>query len=182
MESDPWTKDDALLLDSRQRIYNLIDQNPGLHFREIQRRTNLAVGSLQYHLDYLVKKHLIKIEKRGKFTRYYAVMGLQLGEAQTTMSLLRQESLRKIVIFLLTKKRVNNTRISKALALSPSTVSWHLDKLVDSGVVEKKRRGRKIFYKLTNPDEAANLLRIYRKSFVDELVDSFVGIWEELGQ
>lgn len=173
-------RDDALFLDTRQRIFNLIEQNPGLHFREIQRRTNLAVGSLQYHLDYLVKKNLIKIEKRGKFTRYYTVGGVQLGESQATMSLLRQESLRKIAIFLLTKKRANNTKISEALGLSPSTISWHLEKLTTAGIIEKKRKGRKIFYKLVNPEETANLLRIYRKSFVDELVDNFVEIWEQI--
>jgi len=173
-------RDEALFLDTRQRIFNLIEQNPGLHFREIQRRTNLAVGSLQYHLDYLVKKNLIKIEKRGKFTRYYTSGGPQLGESQATMSLLRQESLRKIVIFLLTNRRVNNTKIADALGLSPSTVSWHLEKLTTAGIIEKKRKGRKIFYKLVNPDEAANLLRIYKRSFFDELVNNFVDIWEQI--
>ncbi|MDD5148165.1 MAG: metalloregulator ArsR/SmtB family transcription factor, partial [Candidatus ainarchaeum sp.] len=146
-------KPEALFLDTRQRIYNLIEQNPGLHFREIQRRTGLAVGSLQYHLDYLAKKHIVRIEKRGKFTRYYSVQGHQLGESQQTMSLLRQESLRKIMIFLLTKRRANNTRIAEALGLSPSTISWHLEKLVSAGLLEKKRKGRKIYYKVVNPDQ-----------------------------
>lgn len=175
-------KEEALFLDARQKIFNVIEQNPGLHFREIQRRTNFAVGSLQYHLDYLVKKHLIRIEKRGKFTRYYSVRGPQLGEAELTMSLLRQESLRKIIIFLLTKRRANNTRIAEALALSPSTVSWHLDKLVNAGIIEKKRKGRKIFYKLINPEQAAMLLQAFRKSFLDELVDNFVEVWEQMGK
>ena len=179
MEQNP-EKQEALFLDTRQRIYNLIEQNPGLHFREVQRRTGLAVGSLQYHLDYLNKKHLIRIEKRGKFTRYYSVQGHQLGDAQLTMSLLRQESLRKIMIFLLTKRRANNTRIAEALGLSPSTISWHLDKLVEAGLLEKKRKGRKIFYKIINPDQAANLLREYKKSFFDELVDNFVEVWDSV--
>jgi predicted transcriptional regulator len=175
-------KQEALFLDTRQRIYNLIEQNPGLHFREVQRRTGLAVGSLQYHLGYLAKKQIIRIEKNGKFTRYYSVAGPQLGESQSTMSLLRQESLRKIMIFLLTKKRANNTRIAEALGLSPSTISWHLDKLVKAGLIEKKRKGRKIFYKVINSEQVASILREYKKSFFDELVDNFVDVWDNVGK
>ena len=180
MNSD--SKEETLFLDSRQKIYNVIELNPGLHFREIQRRTGMAVGRLQYHLDYLVKKNLVKIEKHGKFTRYYSVSGPQLGAAQPLMSLLRQESLRKIIIFLLTKRRANNTKIAEALALSPSTVSWHLEKLTSAGIIEKKRKGRKIFYKIIDPEQAANLLRNYKKSFFDELVDNFVDIWDSMGK
>ena len=47
--------DEAVILTPRDKIYSIIVQNPGLHFREIQRRTNIATGALQYHLEYLKK-------------------------------------------------------------------------------------------------------------------------------
>ena len=172
--------DKALSLDVRSKIYRLIDRNPGLHFREIQRRTNFAVGSLQYHLEYLQKKHLVKIEKDGKFVRYYSVRGPQLGEATKTMALLRQKSVRKIVIFLLTEKRANHFTISNAVELSPSTVSWHLNKLLESGVVIREKQGRESIFHVANPETSAQLLIRHKKSFLDEFVDNFVEIWEEL--
>ena len=49
--------EEALKLDIRKKIYNTVKKNPGLHFREIQRRVEIATGALQYHLDYLQKKH-----------------------------------------------------------------------------------------------------------------------------
>ena len=172
--------EDALALGTRDRIYRAITKNPGLHFRELQRRTELATGSLQYHLDYLTKRNLVKSVKQGKFVRYYSAGGAQLGEDETLMNLLRQESLRKIVLFLLTKKSATNLSISSAVELSPSTVSWHLSKLVSNGIVGTRKRRRKKYFYLADPGKTVALLRIYRKSFLDDLVDHFVEIWESM--
>jgi len=172
--------DEALALDVRKKIYRTINRNPGLHFRELQRRTKIATGSLQYHLEFLQKRHLIRSDKQGKFVRYYSIRGKQLGEQQQVMNLLRQESLRKIILLLLTKKRANNEKIAAAVDLSPSTVSWHMLKLVEAGVVEKRRVGRKTFFYIVNPDETAELLSSYKRSFLDEMVNGFVAMWEEM--
>lgn len=178
----------ALQLDVRKRIYTEIERSPGLHFREIQRRTTLAVGSLQYHLDYLQKHHIIRTQKEGKFVRYYSVRGAQVGDTSTinmgqnTMASLRHESTRKIVLFLLTENRANNERIAQEIGLSPSTTSWHLDKLVESGVLKKERAGRKSFFTLTNPNEARKLLINFKQSFFDQAVDNFVELTESLAE
>ncbi|MCR4335493.1 MAG: winged helix-turn-helix transcriptional regulator [archaeon] len=168
----------ALKLDVRKKIYNTIKKNPGLHFREIQRRVGIATGALQYHLDYLVKKHLVKTERETKFLRYYSVR--QEFEETSLMALLRQDSMRKIIVFLMQRRFANNQTISKQVNLSPSTTSWHLEKLVESSVVAKDRRGRKTYFKLTDKEKLAELLVGYRKSFLDEAVNNFVELWEEV--
>ncbi len=171
---------EALALGARNKIYRAINKSPGLHFRELQRRTKIATGSLQYHIDFLLKRHLIKSEKNGKFVRYYSTRGPQLGENQATIGLLRQPSLRKIILFLLTKKRANNEKIAAAVGLSPSTISWHMVKLVQGNLVEKRRVGRKTFFYIKDADNISALLSSYKKSFLDEMVDSFVDIWDEM--
>ena len=171
---------EALALGARNKIYRAISKSPGLHFRELQRRTKIATGSLQYHIDFLLKRHLINAEKNGKFVRYYSTRGPQLGEDKVTMGLLRQQSLRKIILFLLTKKRANNEKIAAAVGLSPSTVSWHMVKLVQGNLVEKRRVGRKTFFYIKDADNISALLSSYKKSFLDEMVDSFVDIWDEM--
>jgi len=172
--------DEALALGARNRIYKTISKSPGLHFRELQRRTKIATGSLQYHVDFLLKRRLVRAEKKGKFVRYYSTRGEQLGEDEAKMGLLRQPSLRKITLFLLTKKRANNEKIAAAVGLSPSTVSWHMLKLVQGNIVEKRRVGRKTFFYIVDSGNIVNLLRSYKKSFLDEMVDNFVEIWEEM--
>ncbi len=171
---------EALALGARNKIYRVISKSPGLHFRELQRRTKIATGSLQYHLDFLMKRRLIKAEKRGKFVRYYSTRGEQLGEDEGTIGLLRQPSLRKIILFLLSKKRANNEKIAVAVGLSPSTVSWHMLKLVQGGLVVKRRVGRKTFFYIQGADRIAGLLSTYKRSFLDEMVDSFCEIWDEM--
>lgn len=171
---------EALALGARNKIYKTINKSPGLHFRELQRRTKIATGSLQYHVDFLMKRHLIKAEKSGKFVRYYSTRSQQGEEDEQTIGLLRQPSLRKIILFLLTKKRANNEKIATVVGLSPSTVSWHMLKLVQGGLVERRRVGRKTFFYIVDADRIAGILKSYKRSFLDEMVNRFVEIWDEM--
>ncbi len=170
--------EEALKLGIRKKIYGTIKRNPGLHFRELQRRVGIATGALQYHTDYLAKRHLVKTERETKFIRYYLVR--QDFTETALMAFLRQESMRKIILFLLQRRFANNSAISGAVGLSNSTASWHLEKLVESGLVEKAKRGRKTYFKIIDKDRIANLLVDYRRSFLDEMVNNFVEVWTEM--
>ena len=171
--------EEALALSTRDKIYASINKNPGLHFRELQRRTDIATGSLQYHLDYLMKKHLVRQVKEGKFTRFYSIRGQQIENPQL-MNLLRQESVRRIVVFLMNRRFANNLTIAKEVGLSASTTSFHLQKLLSGEVIQTFQRGRKTYYKLSNKDAVAELLVGFKKSFLDDVVNNFVEIWEEV--
>jgi len=94
-------KDDILKLETRREIYNLILNNPGLHLREIKRRTNVPLGSIQYHLSYLERYELIVSKTFGRFTRYYAkqIVG---NKDKEILNLIRQETPRRIILMLLT--------------------------------------------------------------------------------
>lgn len=169
---------DALALEARQKIYNVLKDSPGLHFREIQRRTGFATGLLQYHLDYLIKKHLIRQIKEKKFTRFYLIREEQVDEKE--MAALRQEGQRKIIMLLLNKKRATNKQIAKAILISPSTASFHLSKLLENGLITRVRKGKKTYFYLVEPEKHANLLVSYKKSFFDEMVDNFVEVWQQI--
>ena len=177
MRRDIDALDEAVALSTRDRIYSTISKNPGLHFREIQRRTEIATGALQYHIDYLQKKHLILSEKDGKFSRFYAVRGEDVDTE--LMSLLRQESVRRIVLFLMKRRRATLPQISKEVSLSASTTSFHMQKLLQSEIITQKNYGKKTYFSLKDKDRVLELLLTYKKSFLDEIVDNFVDIWEE---
>jgi predicted transcriptional regulator len=169
--------DEAVALTPRDRIYSTIVKNPGLHFREVQRRTDIATGAMQYHIDYLKKKNFIREEKEGKFSRFYA---MQSDVADTKlMNLLRQESVRKIVLFLMQKRRAALPVISKNVGLGLSTTSFHMQKLLASNIVLQKSIKGKIYFYLGDKDSIMGLFVEYKKSFLDELVDNFVELWEK---
>lgn len=167
---------EAMALTPRDKIYSMIVQNPGLHFREIQRRTNIATGALQYHLDYLKKKNFIREEKQGKFSHFYALQNEEVDSG--LMNLLRQESVRKIVIFLMNKRRATLPVISQNVGLGLSTTSFHMQKLLAAEVVLQKNTNGKLFFYLKDKEGVLGILVQYQKSFLDSLVDNFIDTWE----
>jgi len=52
-------------------ILNTIKKNPGINSAEISRNMNLSRNSVKYHIDKLLKKHLIMLEKKGRIIKLY---------------------------------------------------------------------------------------------------------------
>ncbi len=170
----------SLELGSRKRIYDCIEQNPGLHFREVQRRTGTATGALQYHLDQLEKNHLVRSEKIKNTKHFFSIKedGVMQRE-QSIMPLLRQESIRHILIALLSLKRsATMVKIVQLTNLPYSTVSRHLEELNQHGLVEKKRVGKSFRFSPKNAESIAQLLVTYKTGFLDSAVDQFVELWQ----
>ena len=166
-----------LEVELRRKIYQIVRQYAGTHFREIERKSSLATGSAQYHLNYLKKRELIKSEKEGNTLRYFPKEFKT--ENKKIMGFLRQKSIRGIILFVLMHENCNHEQIADSIKLSPSTVSWHLKKLQDSNIINFSKKGRKTHYKIiTDKNEIMNLLITYQESFFDNIVDNIVEMWE----
>ena len=163
---------------TRKKIYETVVLNPGLHFRELQRRVNMPTGVLSYHLDVLCKRGLIVEKREGRYVRYFPNTSMTVEERKL-MSLLRNAVLREILIFLLTRERASHGEITQYLGLAPSTVSYHLNRLVKNDVLSKEILGRVTYYSIKRSDFIAFTLIKYRKSFLDSLVDNFVSLWAQ---
>jgi len=168
-----------LELDARRRIYDCISKSPGLHFREIQRRTNLATGALDYHLHFLHKHGLIRIEKTAGFVRYYTTDVAYDQADKELLNLLRHDTIRHILICLIEKKQPNASDIAKVLQISQSNLSWYLKTLEEKNIIVHKKKGRFRFYSVVDKDRIIKCLLTYKASFMDEIVDRFIAAWEE---
>ncbi len=167
----------VLELDTRRNIYNLVQKFAGCHFRELERISGLPTGTLKYHLNYLSRHGLIKEEKYGNKLLYFPRQFK--SENKILLGLLRQKSVRDILLFILTHQNCNHEDIVQFVDLSPSTVSWHLKKLEDSEIVVSAKDGRNTYYKiLIDEDEIINLLVTYKESFFDSLVDRVIEMWD----
>ncbi len=172
--------EEDMILSPRDQVYSIIIKNPGLHFREIQRRVDIATGALQYHIDYLKKKGLIKEEKSGKFVRFYSIKEETVDK--NLMNLLRQDQVRKILLFLINKRRANTKVLAESLDMSKSTAQFHMNKLVEENIVLEKKEKNNTFYSIIKKEPIIEHLVVYKKSFLDDLVESFANLWEkELG-
>ncbi len=172
-------KEDSLALDTRRNIYDLIVSYPGLHEREIARRLDISLSTLDYHLHYMEKRGLIVARKDGRYTRYFAAKKVGT-EDKKIIVLLRQKTPRQVVLYLLEHPGAIHKDICGAVDKSPSTVSFHLKKLVKAGVVEGISLGRKTAYEVVDEDAVINTLITYRDTFVDDAVGSFIDTWTSL--
>lgn len=168
--------DDPLQLENRKRIYECVRGNPGLHFREIQRRVNMPIGVLDYHLNYLAQKGLVTVTKQEGFSRYYP--GGQIGaDKMRLLACLRQEIPRGIVLFLLRNPGATHGQLLENFVISGGTLSYHIKKLVSKGAVKLEKKGRESHLTVVDPDVVTDLLIVYRRTFLDKLVDDFVAAY-----
>jgi predicted transcriptional regulator len=172
------TSNPVLWLTSRKRIFDLIIASPGIHFREIQRRLQMATGALGYHLKVLQNSGVVKSETYGKFLRYYPIA---FGTSDMSfLSALRQENVRKILVHLMLKPKSTHAEIVKSLSLSPSAISWYLRRLKSTDIVVSEVENGRAKYSVGNAVELSKLLLSYRASFLDNAVDNFVSAWTDL--
>ena len=162
---------------SRKNVYNIIRNSPGIHFREIQRLTGMATGNLQYHLDRLEELGLIKSERDRKYRRYYPVEVEINDKDKKIISALRRRTERLILIYLLSNPGSSLTDIAYNMYIANSTVSWHVSRLIKEGIIEKKKEGGRSMLYIRDPQKVRKLLIIYKKSFIDKLVEGFIDIW-----
>ncbi|MCK4718093.1 MAG: winged helix-turn-helix transcriptional regulator, partial [Thermoplasmata archaeon] len=163
-----------LALDTRRALFDLVTEFPGLHFREIVRRSDMSSSNVEYHLRHLVKHGILVVVEDGRLKRFY-VQG-KVGHAEKKiLSVLRKEIPRGIVLFLLLEPGSGVGDIGEVFDLSPSQLSYYLRKLVDKGIISKEEG--KSRYHVEGEDKVASILIAYRPTFMDALVDSFADAW-----
>ncbi len=168
---------DPLDLETRKTLYELIRKNPGLHYRELERRSGLVSGTLEYHLQYLEERQLIAADARKGFTRYFVKKAQLTSHDKQIIGYLRQELPRGIILFLIQHRDSNQRTIAEHFDVSRPTISYHIRSMENAGVVESERRGRSKHYRILDTQRVVDLLLCFRQSFVDVLVDSFFEFW-----
>lgn len=167
--------DDPLLLENRKRIFECVRGNPGLHFRELQRRIGLPIGVLDYHLNYLVQKGLLSVRKQEGFSRYYPG-GQMAAEKMRLLSCLRQEIPRGIMLYLLRNPGATHGQLLSRFSVSGGTLSYHIKKMLALGAIRLEKMGRESHFTVVDPETVTDLLIVYRRTFLDKLVDDFVAV------
>jgi len=173
------TKEDALDLPLRRRIVETVRANPGLHMRGLAERLDLAVSSLEYHCYHLVRTgHLVTRETAG-FKAFYPAEGLDRRD-KDILYLVRQEGVRRICTHLLLHPGATPKELKDAAGFTGPTLSFHLKKLREAGMLEEEPDGRTKRLRIVDPERVANVLVTYKKSFLDDVVDRFAKTWLSL--
>ncbi len=123
------------------RILEHIQENPGSHLRQIKRELDLAMGTVQYHLNLLEKQGKITSEKQN-FHKYYFPAGLFEKNEKSILQILNQETAREILLLILEKKNPTQTDIVNFMQLSSPSINWHIKRLLELGLIIENKDGK----------------------------------------
>ena len=162
-------KDEILENERRRKIYAIIEANPGIHLRELQRILNIPLSTLEYHIRYMTRKKIVFGETSRHHKRYYT-KPLD-PEDKKVLSVLRQKRMREIVLLILANKKAKYQFLSYNLKLPHSTLSFYLKYLVDNNILARDKIGYENLYTIKDEDRIAKVLTTYKSSFIDNLID-----------
>jgi DNA-binding MarR family transcriptional regulator len=133
---------DVLENENRNKIINLILNEPGIHFNELLRKIEIAAGNLVWHLDILETYKVIGKRRLGNFIAYFPYyqknpisnLNLQLSKSKLTL---------KILQLIEKEPGLWNSIITKRFKVDHKTIQYHVKKLIDLNLVHTKSEGRK---------------------------------------
>jgi len=134
--------EDVLENENRNRIIDLILKEPGIHFNELLRKTEIAAGNLVWHLDILETYKVVGKKRIGNFIAYFPYyqknpisnLDLQLSKSKVTLDIL--EMIEK-------EPGLWNSVITKHFKVDHKTIQYHINKLKDLNLILFRSEGRK---------------------------------------
>ncbi|MHA1973277.1 MAG: winged helix-turn-helix transcriptional regulator [Candidatus Hodarchaeales archaeon] len=134
-----------LLHPLRRKIYSILAENPGSYFFDLAKYLDLPQGTLNWHLKRLEEDNLIKsLKYAGK--RIYYPAGLRSAEAERIFTVLRPKTAKKIFTYVINNPGAFQSQIANGIKppVHHDTVRYHLNRLMDVGLVKMKRSGRTV--------------------------------------
>ena len=146
----------------------------------------MANGTIEHHLNFLVKNEVFKVRYEGKVPRYYAYD----MEAQNQIILLRlrQHTSAKIIKVLLKHKCQSFAQIVKFSKRSAGTVSVYKNMLLNDKIIVGdtnecgacKDKANKIKYRLVEPERIKLLVDEYGQTSLKKCVDNLSDVFLSL--
>jgi len=162
------------MTDRNLQLQQIIEQNPGIQFREIMRSSGLKNGVLSHYLGKLEKSGIVKVNRGPRQVRFYPP---QITEDESiAIKALRKQTPRDLLLALIENDGLEFSQLVKAVKKSPSTVSLYLSQIVDDGLVEIKIVELKKRYHIKARDLIDKLIEDYRPSLLEKPTSGFEDI------
>lgn len=136
------------LLDHERRdtLLNAIREQPGQAVADLVRVTHVPRNTAVYHLTRLEREGLVSSTREGRTRLYFAPGALEKRTHSEAIAALRHDTSRAIAREIGEAPGLDQNALCQKFGLAPSLAHWHADRLVSSGVVEKRREGRHVRY------------------------------------
>ena len=160
------------------QIQQIIEQNPGIQFREIMRTSGLKNGVLSHYLGKLEKNGIIKVIRGPRQVRFFPPQ--ITDDESVVIKALRKQTPRDLLLALITEDGLEFSELVKEVKKSPSTVSLYLSQLVEDGLVEIKIINLKKRYHIKARELVDKLIEDYRPSILEKQSSGFEDIINSL--
>jgi predicted transcriptional regulator len=165
---------------NRDLIYQYIQRYPGSHLRKISKELSLGMGDIQHHLCVLENAGLIKSRRISIYKVYYEVSVFE-ERNESILAILRQETPRSILLYLIENPSASQGEIATHIGYSAPTVSWHMSRLIQIGLVESRKDGRFVKYVIVgNLKEITQLLRSYYPTIWSKLSNRLADLFLDI--
>jgi predicted transcriptional regulator len=163
----------------QEKIIQFVNNFPGIRYRELLRMTGISNGVLSYHLNLLDNSGKVRIHRvNNRVTRYFS-HDVSTVESNV-IGLLRQNTTRKIIIYIMEYGPCEFHDIVNYAKKVPSTVSWHLSRLKDANIIHVGKQNELNYYEIKiNKLTLQNLLNKYKTSFTDQIVEDYTDMINE---
>ena len=155
-----WYKRHALSLTDNTNtiILDHINRSPGIRYSELKRDTGMADGKLEYHLKILEDIKQIKVKRypARKSTRYYT--SDKPRDELRIIEYSQRAGAKEIVQLLLHQDQCYFEDIVQYTRKVPSTVSHHLSRLKEGGIIVQSKNGTHKAYRLKNKDKIVRIM------------------------
>jgi predicted transcriptional regulator len=178
---------DANLHQLEQSLLKCIGQNPGIRYRELLRTTGSSNGVLSYHLAELERSGHIRVDRKKGVTRYYLIH--ISSQVSKIIGHIKHPTSRQLLSFLAEKGPCRLDELVQLTNKAPSTLSWHVKRLLESGVIERKqcasstdsnRTFKSKCYDVTNKSLVLDVLLNYKDTFIDNVINNYSEIVDML--
>ena len=167
-------------------IISHIAKFPGLRFYQLRQETGFANGTLQHHINSLIKSKKIDAHYDNAVPRYFLHNVDQ--SHKIIIQRLSQNTTSKIIKLLLKKECQTFAQLVKYTKKSPGTVSLYKNKMVEDKIIVGttddckycKNSRMKIKYRLVNPEKVRTLVMEYGKSSLSKSSDNLADVFLSL--
>lgn len=166
------------MTDRDSQLQQIIEQNPGIQFRELMRSSGLKNGVLSHYIGKLEKNGIIKVVRGPRQARFFPPKITE--EESVVIKALRKDTPRALLLALIENDGLEFNQLVKEVKKSPSTVSLYLsqivvDELVEIRIVELKKR-----YYIKARELVDKLIEDYRPSLLEKPTSGFEDIVNSL--
>jgi predicted transcriptional regulator len=167
-----------------EALLSFVQRYPGVHLREIRRRLDIPIGTLDYHLYRMGREGLITIQFQGGYKCCFPAVVPEIGGPipevdRKVLALLRLPAPRGIVLFLYLQGPTAPAALGATLGTTGSNLSYYLNKLEEAKVVAREGQGAQRVVRLLDSKQVHRLLLQF-PPLPETVVDRFLRFWTEL--